>query len=887
PGPEAAAPPIYRLPGLTVVTRGSATNLAAPPHPSDHDPDRGSGNGPRGGTRGSDPGLPPVPPIPPPRDQQQQQQQQQQQAVWGPPLAATGHRLTLSHSHGGGAHGARLLAPGAAQFNAKRFDSYHQQAAHQLLSAFTALVPLMRTAALATCPLALALAASPAPSAAPPPDLQLQPLGPQHLPGAAWSGAHGTVENDNKGCERDLEGGAGLGPVAGSVFERAALMAATAAAHSAHLGAIGSQDPEQQRGAGGEGGPALHAVTHHPLVSRRTTPTTGALPLPTLPTPPPLLGPSSCSLQVHPTPPRQPTAAHEPRDIVEPRGTLESRDGLTDTDVRSHSVDTVVVNGSDPGGCAFMHASCATSRATSTSTPLAATQAGGAGGRAQGLGSSRLGAMHTAVCGWLVQGGEGDEGEGGPGQVVDASGPEGWGGASGGQLLQAWAAGQGGGGAAWPVVQWVVQAVLPELLHQAALLPPPCLPNTIVAVGVVGGRGDGGWGRGEGAEEQQGVGQLRADLALAVEAIARVFGPAFASHVLLPVLSQAACAQDPGSSGSSGQAQGAAELSSASSTGGKQELSAAVFFACCLHSPALPEVLSALETCLLAAPPAPSSNGPGAGAGAGAGAGVGGSPGKQAAASNAGLVAAALVRGVLPLEAVGALMTRRVMPPLMVLLGGEQPRVQAACCEVLLDVLLLYRDTPQLACTVFDGLLQQGPPPLRLAVLAAGQRLAAAVSPQAVRSAPAAAQLEWLLQVGADGMVCQAQAAHLVHQYSHPESSSGPPSSPPTLEQQRALAAQLVHILATVHSYEVRLPRLQTRLLAASEALSRGGKGLLGPGMHTPVPTPLGAMLASPEPTSAQPAARNEDSSALSSRFGRFKARLLQGAGAQTGNTHN
>ncbi|GFH17313.1 hypothetical protein HaLaN_13921, partial [Haematococcus lacustris] len=102
------------------------------------------------------------------------------------------------------------------------------------------------------------------------------------------------------------------------------------------------------------------------------------------------------------------------------------------------------------------------------------------------------------------------------------------------------------------------------------------------------------------------------------------------------------------------------------------------------------------------------------------------------------------------------------------------------------------------ACTVFDGLLQQGPPPLRLAVLAAGQRLAAAVSPQAVRSAPAAAQLEWLLQV------CQAQAAHLVHQYSHPEPSSGPPSSPssPTLEQQRALAAQLVHILATVHSYE-------------------------------------------------------------------------------------
>ncbi|KAJ9510248.1 hypothetical protein QJQ45_015729, partial [Haematococcus lacustris] len=324
------------------------------------------------------------------------------------------------------------------------------------------------------------------------------------------------------------------------------------------------------------------------------------------------------------------------------------------------------------------------------------------------------------------------------------------------------------------------------------------------------------------------------------------------------------------------------------------------------------------------APPAPSSNGPGAGAGAGAGAGVGGSPGKQAAASNAGLVAAALVRGVLPLEAVGALMTRRVMPPLMVLLGGEQPRVQAACCEVLLDVLLLYRDTPQLACTVFDGLLQQGPPPLRLAVLAAGQRLAAAVSPQAVRSAPAAAQLEWLLQVGADGMVealgmrfasqccmdessmciglcsspgllpalmaaaacpdwvqtsppprasvpfavCQAQAAHLVHQYSHPEPSSGPPSSPSssTLEQQRALAAQLVHILATVHSYEVRLPRLQTRLLAASEALSRGGKGLLGSGMHTPVPTPLGAMLASPEPTSAQPAARNEDSSALSSR---------------------
>jgi len=49
---------------------------------------------------------------------------------------------------------------------------------------------------------------------------------------------------------------------------------------------------------------------------------------------------------------------------------------------------------------------------------------------------------------------------------------------------------------------------------------------------------------------------------------------------------------------------------------------------------------------------------------------------------------------------------------------------------------------------VYDGLLEQAPHEVQCAVLHAGQQLAKVVAPKATRSPAAAAQLEWLLQVG-------------------------------------------------------------------------------------------------------------------------------------------
>ncbi|GAX73032.1 hypothetical protein CEUSTIGMA_g484.t1 [Chlamydomonas eustigma] len=183
------------------------------------------------------------------------------------------------------------------------------------------------------------------------------------------------------------------------------------------------------------------------------------------------------------------------------------------------------------------------------------------------------------------------------------------------------------------------------------------------------------------------------------------------------------------------------------------------------------------------------------------------------------------------------MMKRQLMPLLMVLLSRGEPPVQGACVWALLDVLLRFGEDGKLVeqvTVVFDGLLESAPLDVAATVLNCGARLAAAVAPSASRSAASAGLLEWVLhavqqlvqqlpagnQSAAGGAAAAAAAGPA---FSSNQQQRGPVR---TLDQQRALAAQLVQIVHVIYSHDVRLPRLQTHVLACIEGLQRH-KGLL------------------------------------------------------------
>jgi hypothetical protein len=114
---------------------------------------------------------------------------------------------------------------------------------------------------------------------------------------------------------------------------------------------------------------------------------------------------------------------------------------------------------------------------------------------------------------------------------------------------------------------------------------------------------------------------------------------------------------------------------------------------------------------------------------------------------------------------------------------------------------------------VFDGLLESAPLDVAATVLNCGARLAAAVAPSASRSAASAGLLEWVLhavQQLIQQLPTQPAAAAAGPAGSSTQQQRGPVR---TLDQQRALAVQLVQIVQIIYSHDVRLPRLQTHVL--------------------------------------------------------------------------
>lgn len=147
----------------------------------------------------------------------------------------------------------------------------------------------------------------------------------------------------------------------------------------------------------------------------------------------------------------------------------------------------------------------------------------------------------------------------------------------------------------------------------------------------------------------------------------------------------------------------------------------------------------------------------------------------------------ALVRGVLPAPNLTTpVVAKRIMSSLMVLLasqpppnnaatagavapgmpfatGGSMPAaaggypahhtpsvVPVAIAHTLVDIVIRFKDDSKLVEQVFvvwDGLLEGGVWEVQAAVLAASQKLAAVAAPLAIKSAAAATQVEWMLQV--------------------------------------------------------------------------------------------------------------------------------------------
>ncbi|GIL56411.1 hypothetical protein Vafri_11775 [Volvox africanus] len=187
------------------------------------------------------------------------------------------------------------------------------------------------------------------------------------------------------------------------------------------------------------------------------------------------------------------------------------------------------------------------------------------------------------------------------------------------------------------------------------------------------------------------------------------------------------------------------------------------------------------------------------------------------ASTHVGLCCAALARALVPVASL-ELASRRILPGLMALMSYGEPELQRACVSVLAELAQRFRDqgprVSEQVLAVYDSLLEQGSHAVKLDVLAAGTSMAAAAAPSAAVAAAAAAQVEWLLTV------VQAVAARLTSSAASTAGSGGAVGAP-SLDQQRALAAQLLAALRAVAPYDLRLPRLQANLNAALDAIQR------------------------------------------------------------------
>ncbi|GAX73025.1 hypothetical protein CEUSTIGMA_g477.t1 [Chlamydomonas eustigma] len=139
-----------------------------------------------------------------------------------------------------------------------------------------------------------------------------------------------------------------------------------------------------------------------------------------------------------------------------------------------------------------------------------------------------------------------------------------------------------------------------------------------------------------------------------------------------------------------------------------------------------------------------------------------------------------------------------------------------------------YMSYPYKVTVVFDGLLESATLDVAATVLNCGARLAAAVAPSASRSAASAGLLEWVLHAVQQldqqlpaGNQSAARGAVAGPAFSNNQQQRGPVR---TLDQQQALAVQLVQIVHIIYSHDVRLPRLQTNVLV-SGIKSRGSHG--------------------------------------------------------------
>ncbi|GFR40446.1 hypothetical protein Agub_g974, partial [Astrephomene gubernaculifera] len=181
------------------------------------------------------------------------------------------------------------------------------------------------------------------------------------------------------------------------------------------------------------------------------------------------------------------------------------------------------------------------------------------------------------------------------------------------------------------------------------------------------------------------------------------------------------------------------------------------------------------------------------------------------ASTAVGLCCTALARSLVPLATL-EMASRRLLPGLMALMSYGEPELQRACVGVLAELGLRFRgDGPRVSeqvLAVYDSLLEQGSHAVQLEVLAAGTALAAAAAPSAAVSAAAAAQVEWLL------MAVQSTAMRLA-------AAAASPGGGATPEQLRSVAAQLLAAMKTVVPHDLRLPRLQTNVASALDALAR------------------------------------------------------------------
>ena len=100
-------------------------------------------------------------------------------------------------------------------------------------------------------------------------------------------------------------------------------------------------------------------------------------------------------------------------------------------------------------------------------------------------------------------------------------------------------------------------------------------------------------------------------------------------------------------------------------------------------------------------------------------------------------------------------------------------------------------------------------------MIACAARLGNYVAGSAFRSAAAAQQLEWLL-TAAQTLAMQLHGSSRV--------APGPPRSP---EQQRTLASLLLSVCTSIHSFDVRLPRLQN----CTQVRAAGYRQGPGPGL--------------------------------------------------------